>query len=226
MNKASAQRAVQLTLDLPFEERLGVDDFIVSEANQFALSFLEDWPDWPAQVAILIGPTGSGKTHLGNVWADFAGAQRHRAKNLTLEIIPEWLETGCLLLEDTGPDVNDEAALFHLINTVRNSDMFLLITAEEPPQHWNIVVPDLASRLRAAIPVEIGAPDEVLLRQVFAKQFYDRQILVEPGVIDYLVSRIERSLNAVRDVVDALDRAAFSRGRGITKRLAADVLGF
>lgn len=217
---------VQLTLDLPFNEAMTRDDFIVSDANRQAFDFVSAWPDWPANVVLLAGPAGSGKTHLANIWAHEAGAQRHRAKNLTFETIESWLETGALVLEDLDFHSLDEIALFHLVNTVRGGQGFLLMTCEQPLSDWSLTLPDLASRLRAAVPVDIGAPDDALMRQIFVKQFTDRQISIEPQVIDYLVNRMERSLNSVRELVCRLDEAAFSQGRAITKRLAAEVIDF
>lgn len=217
---------IQLTLDLPYNEAMTRDDFIVSDANRRAFEFVNAWPDWPANVALLIGPAGSGKTHLANIWAHAAGAQRHRAKKLSFETISSWLETGALVLEDIDFHGLDEIALFHLVNTVRGGQGFLLMTCEQPLSGWSLTLPDLVSRLRAAVPIDIGAPDDTLMRQIFIKQFADRQITIEPSVVDYLISRMERSLNSVREMVSRLDDAAFSQGRAITKRLAAEVADF
>jgi len=217
---------VQLTLDLPFEEAMGVDDYIVAAPNERAYDFISNWPEWSANVAVLCGPSGSGKTHLANIWANLSGARQHKAKNLSLDLIPEWLESNALVLEDVQVGGFDEAALFHLVNAVRGSSAHLLITTDEPFINWGLQTADLTSRLRAAVPIEIATPDDTLMRQVFVKQFSDRQIIIEPNVIGYLILRIERSLNAVREVVNVLDEAAFSKGRPITKRFAADVLEF
>lgn len=221
-----AANPVQLTLDLPFDEAMARSDFILSDANRQAFRFVDAWPDWPANVVLLIGPAGSGKTHLANIWAEAAGAQRHRGKNLAFDLICPWLETGALVLEDAGAGETDEVALFHLVNEVRGGSGFLLITSEHPLGRWPLALPDLISRLRAALPVGIGAPDETLMRQVFAKQFADRQIAVEPAVVDYLISRMERSLSAVRETVRRLDRAAFAQKRAITRRFVAEILDF
>ncbi|MEM8794140.1 MAG: hypothetical protein AAGE61_01130 [Pseudomonadota bacterium] len=217
---------VQLTLGLPFEERLGLEDFIPGSANEQALDFLQSFPDWPARVVLLIGPEGSGKTHLSAIWADLAGAQRHRAKNLRFETMAEWLSSGALVLEDADCHDLDETALFHLVNDVRSGAGYLVITASEPVSAWGLTVPDLLSRLRAAVPVVIGAPDDTLLRQVIVKQFADRQIAVEPDLIEFLASRLERSLDAVRRVVALLDEAAIAQRRKITVRFASAVLDF
>lgn len=217
---------VQLTLDLPFDEAMGIDDFITAAPNEQAFDFICKWPEWPANVAVLSGPSGSGKTHLANIWATLSGARQHMAKNLSLDLIPEWLETGALVVEDFQANQFDEAALFHLVNAVRGGPGHLLMTSSEPPANWGLQTADIISRLRAAVPIEIELPDDTLMRHIFVKQFSDRQIIVEPNVIDYLLFRIERSLNAVRECVALLDEAAFSKGRPITRRFAADVLGF
>jgi chromosomal replication initiation ATPase DnaA len=63
-----------------------------------------------------------------------------------------------------------------------------------------------------------------LLAAVMVKLFADRQLTVDEDTVTYLLSRIERSLSAVRDTVGMLDRAALSRGRRITRALAAELL--
>lgn len=219
-------RPVQLTLDLPFQEAMRRADFIESPANAAALRFIEAWPDWPGNIALLTGPAGAGKTHLATIWAEKSGAQRHFAKALCFDRIEPWLQTGALVIEDVGGDQIDETALFHLLNTVRTEGGALLITAQNPLSRWHLSIADLISRLRAAISVEIGAPDDILLAEVYRKQFQDRQIAVDPAVIDYLLPRVERSLTAAREIVASLDRASSSRRRPITKRLASEILEF
>lgn len=201
-------------------------DFIESPANAAALRFIDAWPDWPANVALLTGPAGSGKTHLASIWAERSGAQRHLAKGLSFDMIEPWLATGALVIEDVNDEQLDETALFHLLNMVRTEGGALLLTSQSPLSAWRVSIADLSSRLRAAIPVEIGAPDDILLAEVYRKQFADRQIAVDPAVILYLLPRVERSLTAAREIVGWLDRASIARGRQITKRFAAEILEF
>jgi chromosomal replication initiation ATPase DnaA len=88
-----------------------------------------------------------------------------------------------------------------------------------------LTLPDLVSRLRATRLVTLGAPDDELLRRVLTKLFADRQLDVDPGVIGYIATRMERSFAATIRIVAALDRAALSGGKGVTRKLAAEVLG-
>jgi chromosomal replication initiation ATPase DnaA len=56
------------------------------------------------------------------------------------------------------------------------------------------------------------------------KLFVDRQLVVDTSVVEYLALRIERSLDAARVIVEALDREALAQNRPITRPIAADVL--
>jgi chromosomal replication initiation ATPase DnaA len=100
----------------------------------------------------------------------------------------------------------------------------VLITARRFPSAWGVALPDLASRLKAAATVEIGEPDDELLAGVIAKLFADRQVEVEPHVVQYLVRRIERSLATAIRVVDRLDRIALEEQTRITRALAAEAV--
>ena len=120
--------------------------------------------------------------------------------------------------------VADETALFHLLNFAAESGATLLMSARRPLRAEAVRLPDLLSRLRRAPVVEIGAPDDDLLRRVLEKLFRDRQLLVDPPVVAYTVLRLERSLGAARAFVAALDREALAQGRRVTRALAAEVL--
>jgi chromosomal replication initiation ATPase DnaA len=215
---------MQLPLALPYAPSLGREDFMVSGSNSAALRLIESWPDWPSPVALLTGPSGSGKTHLVHIWAARAGAEIIEAAALRLEYIPQLGTAGALAVEDVEPAAVPEEPLFHLFNSVREHGGSLLVTSQAHPEEWNVVLPDLRSRLRLATPLTLGAPEDALLRQVLVKLFADRQLLVDKPVIDYLIARMERSLRAAVRLVDALDRASLSAGRRITRQTAAGIL--
>ena len=60
---------------------------------------------------------------------------------------------------------------------------------------------------------------------MLVKLFVDRQLVVDTSVVDYIALRIERSLAEAAEVVAALDREALSRGRRVSRPLAAEILG-
>lgn len=213
----------QLPLILPHEAAFGRDDFLLGASNRTAFALIDGWPDWPSQAALLAGPVGSGKTHLAHVWQAASGAAMLPAAELRREQVEELARGGAVALEDAHAGF-DETALFHLFNALRDAGGSLLVTSRSWPQSWGLRLPDLASRLRAATPVEIQEPDDDLLRRVLVKLFADRQIDIDPAVIDFLAVRMERSVAAAQALVDRLDRASLSAGRRITRPLAAAVL--
>ncbi|WP_106753226.1 hypothetical protein [Pannonibacter carbonis] len=213
----------QLPLILPHEQALGRDDYLVGEANRAALDMIESWPAWPAPVTILAGPVGSGKTHLVEIWRRLSGATVLEARELTEDTVDRLVAAGPVALENAHRGVN-ETALFHLINALRQADSSLLITSRTWPAAWNLTLPDLISRLRAATPVEMPEPDDDLLRRVLVKLFSDRQVMIDPSVVDFLVVRMERSLGVAGRVVEALDAEALAGGSRITRSLAGRVL--
>ncbi|HVT56200.1 MAG TPA: chromosomal replication initiator DnaA [Xanthobacteraceae bacterium] len=216
--------ARQLTFDLPHEESFRRDDFLESPANAEALGLVERWPEWPHRAAAIIGPHGSGKSHLASIWAERAGARTVSGHALDRADVPAHLATSALVVEDIAPGHIDEAALFHLFNFAREGDAYLLFTASQRIDGEGFMLPDLVSRLRSIPAVTLAPPDDALLSAVLVKLFADRQLSVGEGVIAYLLPRIERSLAGARGVVAELDNAALSRGRAVTKQLAADVL--
>ena len=215
----------QLTLDLPIETRFGREDFLVSPSNADAFETFEGWPAWPDRVLLLLGPTGAGKSHLGAIWAERCHARILPASALAGADVAALAAAGPLLLEDVDSARGIEAELFHLLNLVRNStNSWLVLTARAWPDGWGLRTADLLSRLRLAPAVEIAEPDDALVRAVLVKHFIDRQLVVDTTVVEYLAMRIERSLDAARQVVEALDREALMAGRRITRPMAGDVL--
>ncbi|WP_208430471.1 DnaA ATPase domain-containing protein [Methyloceanibacter sp. wino2] len=127
-------------------------------------------------------------------------------------------------MEDADRAGFDERTLFHLLNLAAEKRFSVLLTARISPNRWPFALPDLLSRLSAVPVTEIGAPDEVLLRTVMLKHFSDRQLTIEPKVLEFLAVRIDRSLEAAAAAVEAVDQAALRSGRKISRQLVAEAL--
>lgn len=213
----------QLPLDLAHEEARSRDDLVVGAANEHAISLIERWPDWPADVVVLAGPAGAGKSHLAEIWRAETGAVSVSATAIGAEAIAA-AESSPILIDNADDAGFDETGLFHLINAVKAARSHLLLTARRFPAGWGVSLPDLLSRLKAAATVEIHEPDDALLSGVIVKLFSDRQIAIEPHVVQFIVRRMERSLSAAQVLVEKLDRVALERKTRITRALAAEVL--
>lgn len=216
--------AEQLAFDLPVRPALGREDFLVSPANALAVAALDADDGWPERKMLLVGPEGSGKTHLALVWAARSGAPVLAARDIAAAGLPD---TPALVIEDAETVAGDmalETALFHLHNHMAQDGGRLLLTAGAAARDWGLRLPDLLSRMEATAAVRLLPPDDALLGAVLVKLFADRQVQVSPGLIPWLVGRIDRSFATARSVVAALDAAALARQKPVTIRLAAELL--
>ena len=218
----------QLVFELPHRAAMGREDFLVSDSNAAAVALVYRWPDWPVVAAVLVGPKGSGKTHLANVWLLRSAAAVFDASQISREDVPAIASAGAAIIEDVQY-LTDEAALFHPLNLVREQRLQILMTTNIAPGDLSVSLPDLMSRLKALPVASIEAPDDALLRAVLVKLFADRQLSVEPHVIDYVLVRMERSLAAAERLVAEADRKALVLQRRVTRAVAAaalDKLGY
>ena len=195
----------QIPLDLGHRNAMGREDFMVAPSNQNAVAWIDSWPDWPAPVLILYGPPASGKTHLGEVWFT-------KSRQRLIDDIENWVGS---------PEREEE--LFHLYNMAKEDRKSFLITATTPPKDWNFVLPDLASRLKAAPSVGIEPPDDSLIAAMLIKLFHDRQLSLGEDVLNYILPRIERSYHAARDLVERADKRSLAGRKGITIPLISDI---
>jgi chromosomal replication initiation ATPase DnaA len=214
----------QLTFELAGRAAFGRADFFVSGSNAAALAWLDRWPDWPAPAMVLHGPRGSGKTHLLHLWCARASASLLPGAALDETTLHHLLSRGGRPVAIDDADCAGEAALLHLFNACREGGGSLLLAVRTLAGAWRARLPDLDSRLRAALSVGIGLPDDSLLGVVLTKHFADRQVRVAPEVIAYLVGHIDRSLAAAAEIADVLDQDALSGGSAITVPLARRLL--
>jgi chromosomal replication initiation ATPase DnaA len=217
-------RATQLAFDLPHAESFHREDFLPNTANEAVLALIDSWPNWPGPFAAIVGPAGSGKSHLAAIWAEKSGARIADASLLKNGEVQRALVTGALVIEDFSLDRADQTGIFHLFNLARETSGFILITAKSRLDLEGAAIPDLASRLRAVPVLQLSPPDDALIAAVMVKLFADRQLTIDEDTIAFLLPRMERSLAAARAAVERLDRAALSRGRRITRALAAELL--
>lgn len=217
----------QLPLAFELRPSLAGEDFLVASGNAAAVAWLDRWPDWPGAALVVHGPPGCGKTHLSRVFMARSGACQVGAADLRRA------DAGSILgaapagvVEDVESLLGDnrEEALLHVYNWTRETGRHLLMTAARPPARWTIGLADLGSRLRALPAVGIGPPDDALIGAVMQKLFADRQLRIDGAVVPYLLSRMERSFEAARRLVEAIDGAALAERRNITVPLVRRVL--
>ncbi|KUO57441.1 MAG: hypothetical protein APF80_01425 [Alphaproteobacteria bacterium BRH_c36] len=214
----------QLVLDLPHRSALDLEDFLVSRSNEAAIDLIDGAVAWPNGAALVFGPEGAGKSHLANVWRAKTRAERLVAADANEAAVQAAVAGGKVIVEDLDGGISDEAALFHLLNIARQGRALVLFTSKRAPGELEIALPDLRSRVKAMPMAVIEPPDEALLRAVLVKLFADRQLVVEPDVIGYLVVRMERSMAAANAIVAETDRLGLAMRRRVSKQLVQTAL--
>ena len=214
----------QLIFNLPRRTTYERFDFLVSDCNRKAVEWIDRWPLWPSVAVVLHGPPSCGKTHLAHLWRQRTFATLLSGEALTEAVIPVLMEHSPLRIAVDDADRANTTVLLHLYNSCVERRGSLFFTARSEPERWPFMFPDLRSRLRAAVVVGVGVPDDALLGAVLAKHFAERQIRVSPGVIAYLISRMERSFASAGLLAARLDNAALSAGSSVTVALARKIL--
>lgn len=216
----------QLALALGFRPAMSREDFMVAASNEAAVSQVDAWPEWNGPTLMLVGPEGSGKSHLAQVFRMRAGGTQVSAKALRDVDVPDLLAEGACVVEDLPGDGSPEAeiALFHLLNLAKEVKAHVLLTSRSFPGQWEVSLRDLASRLSAIPTVSLGLPCDELLRGLLVKLFTDRQIKVDEAVVAYLVRNMERSGDAAVRLVDELDRVSLETKSSVTRPFVARIL--
>ncbi|MBT7077293.1 MAG: hypothetical protein HN930_06225 [Pelagibacterales bacterium] len=205
----------QLILDLRSIPSMGRNDYFVSDVNKEAVTWLDAWPNWTTFGFIVCGPFGSGKSHLAQVLKTLSHGDIIEAKDISDQNIDQLSQKKCLIIENIEL-LTSEALLFHLYNMLLENKNNLMLTSNLTIPQISFELPDLKSRLLSMTQVNIGFPDDRLLKNLLIKQFLDKGILVEMDVIDYLIKRIDRSFEAILKLVSKIDFQSLEKAKKIT----------
>ena len=217
----------QLVLNLGHRTALGRDDFLVSDCNTYAVSWIDKWPDWPASGLVIWGPQASGKSHLGHVWMSRIGALMLTVNDLDIYDPPDLvISHPAIYIDDLAEVVGNserEVLFLHIYNLVVEQGKYILISSRTPPGRWNIKLADLRSRLNSLPAVMIASPDDRILGAVLLKLFSDRQLEVGVEVIQFAITRMVRTFAAAEKLVHTVDLTAMATKRRVTIPLLREV---
>jgi chromosomal replication initiation ATPase DnaA len=189
----------QIALPLPMRRADDPARIVVGNANRAAIDALADPTAWPYGTAILAGPSRSGKSLLAR-WCAGQG---------DVEVID-------------GADAVDETELFHRWNRAQEGGHALLLVTDRDP--WDIALPDLRSRLGAALHLEVGVPDDEMVAALIDAHAEARGLVLGDGALTYLAPRLERSFAGIESVVATIDRLSLERKAPPTLSVWRDAL--
>lgn len=186
---------------LPLTTAASAETIVTGSSLAPVLTALGGAASWPFRAAVLAGPPRSGKSLIAR-WFAQSGAGD--------------------MLDDA--DGLPEDALFHRWNRAQAEGRPLLIVSGRAPGTWQVALPDLASRLGAALMIEIAAPDDDLLRALVESHAARRGLALGEGVLAYILPRLERSHAAAEALVETIDRLSLERKAAVTISLSRDAL--
>jgi chromosomal replication initiation ATPase DnaA len=222
---------IQYPFNFQDKPNFSSEDFIISNANELALTYIEKWPNWGdhkfSKFLIVTGPSGSGKTHLAHIWQTKTNAEFLNIDQIENLISSDSNQITNFIIEDIEKNLNTEAEqkLFHLINYALDKNYYLLFTSNLPVNKIDLKLIDLKSRLNAMPAVSIAEPDEELLKTILIKSFSDKQIRINTDVINFILNRVERSFKEIQQLVEMLDKKSLAEKRNITIPLIKEIIG-
>jgi chromosomal replication initiation ATPase DnaA len=206
-------------LPLPFDETpsYAAEDFFAAPSNALARTWLDKPEAWTNGRMVLWGEAGCGKSHLLHIWAAERGAMILGPEDLRGVPAPP---PGPVAVDDADAAA-EETALLHLLNAAAEAGQPVLLTARAPPARQEILLPDLASRLRGSLAVAIGPADDDMLAALLTRFAAERQLKLSFQVRNFLLTRLPRQPGIFREAVARLDRTALAGGVKITRAMAA-----
>lgn len=174
---------------------------IVGNANAAVLAAFEQTETWPFRTAVLSGPPRSGKS-----------------------LLARWFSESGRGLAIDGANRVDESELFHRWNRAQEERKPLLLVNDGADAGWRIALPDLGSRVGAALRLEIDAPDAAMLAELIALHAERRGLVLDESATTYLVARCERSHIGVERLVATIDRLSLERKHAPTMSIWRDAL--
>lgn len=184
--------------------------FLVSEETAAAWAALDQWRTWPGGVFCLFGEAGSGKSHLGAIWAEKASSHVLKGTDLTLQFAEAPAVSGKLVALIDEADQADETALFALLSRLEREGGAVLLLSRQPPSQWPFGLADLQSRLKAIATESLKAPEQKLLAQLIVRYAAAKGFKLDEPSATYLAARIPRTFEAAKAVTACLETVATS----------------
>ena len=217
----------QLYFDMPDKTALGIEDYIITESNSFAFDLISRMIRGEINQGVISGPSFSGKTHLSKILIKNIGSNESLYIDRDYKKIIEKVgSSNLVVIENIDKVLEDrsEEDLFHIINFTKENDKKLLMTSCKSISNIEFELEDLKSRLNAILEAKIMQPDDELMKLVLIKIFNDKQLLINPNVINFLKSRLERSYKSINDFIEKIDKFSLEKGKKITIALINDLI--
>jgi DnaA-homolog protein len=214
---------VQLSLPFTRSRQVGFGEFVEAPGTD-AIRTLR--ADSPAQV-LLVGPRGSGKSHLLASACQQCDQSGQRAAYVPLvdahQFAPEILvglnTFDLVCIDDVHAVAGDpiwEDALFHCYNECDASAARVVFSANAPAHEIGLQLPDLVSRLHAALMVRSEPLDDDHAVEALKRRADFDGFDMPESVAKYLLRRLPRDMPTLIRVLDQLGEHSLAEKRKLT----------
>ncbi len=213
----------QLLLELDYKTNFNEHDFYLSKSNSNAFNLINRWPDWEKKILNISGEKFSGKSHLANIFKLKSKAFLVKGNKIDNSLFKSLKLYESIIIDDFE-ECNDEEILYSIFNLIDQDNKYLLINSLKPINKIKYKLPDLASRSKNCLYAEIENPDDELLFAIILKNFSDRQIKIEKKIINFIISRVDRSYRKIDEFIYKVDELSLKKKKPINLKTIKEIL--
>ena len=213
----------QLLLDFDYKTNFNEHDFYLSKSNSNAFNLINRWPDWDKKILNISGEKFSGKSHLANIFKLKSKAFLIKGNEIDNSIFKSIKLHESIIIDDFE-ECNEEEILYSIFNLIDQDSKYLLINSLKPINEIKYRLPDLTSRSKNCLYAVIENPDDELLFAIILKNFSDRQIKIEKKIINFVISRIDRSYRKIDEFIYKIDELSLKKKKPINLKTIKEIL--
>ena len=213
----------QLLLDFDYKTNFNEHDFYLSKSNSNAFYLINRWPDWDKKILNISGEKFSGKSHLANIFKLKSKAFLVKGNEIDNSIFKSIKLHESIIIDDFE-EFNEEEILYSIFNLIDQDSKYLLINSLKPINEIKYRLPDLTSRSKNCLYAVIENPDDELLFAIILKNFSDRQIKIEKKIINFIISRIDRSYRKIDEFIYKIDELSLKKKKPINLKTIREIL--
>ena len=213
----------QLLLDFDYKTNFNEHDFYLSKSNFNAFNLINRWPDWDKKILNISGEKFSGKSHLANIFKLKSKAFLIKGNEIDNSIFKSIKLHESIIIDDFE-ECDEEEILYSILNLIDQDSKYLLINSLKPINEIKYRLPDLTSRSKNCLYAVIENPDDELLFAIILKNFSDRQIKIEKKIINFIISRIDRSYRKIDEFIYKIDELSLKKKKPINLKTIKEIL--
>jgi chromosomal replication initiator protein len=223
-----------------------LESFVISEGSRFAHAAATKCVTHPGHVSplYLCGPTGCGKTHLGEgIWSASRRSGKHCVYLAAEQFTTQFLESlrgqglpsfrrkirevDLLVIDDVQFLHGKRATIQELLNTVEHFSRErkqLVLAADRPPADLPTFGPELVARLSSGLTADLTPLDAAARRGVLLSQLMQRGQRLPEEVLDLLAAELPGDGRRLQGALNRLDAMLEATGRSITVSFVREAL--